>query len=128
MRVRSLLAASAIGLSLLVAPVQAASAAAPVHAAAAVHKTCSASVSVLHPKAGAKETIRISKIAPGVKVNVVTHYKTTKPARATVSTKTGTASMTYSVGRPTKGYKVVVNVTASKGNTTWACSTYFVPA
>jgi hypothetical protein len=127
MRVRALLTASTTGLALLVVPVQAASAG-PVHPAAVVHKACSASVSVAHPKARSNESIRISKIGAGVKVTVKAKYKTTTTTKTANSTKTGTASALYDVGRPTRGFRVVVNVTASKGNTTWACSTSFVPA
>lgn len=127
MHVRALLAASATGLALLVVPVQAASAA-PGHAATVVHKACSASVSVAHPKARSNETIRIGRIGAGVRVTVKAKYKTTTTTRTVNSTKTGTASAVYNVGRPTKGYRVVVNVTASKGNITWSCATSFIPS
>lgn len=128
MRIRSLLTATAIGLSLLVAPLGTASAAVPAHATAVVHKVCSASVSVVHPRARSSEIIRVGRIGAGVRVTARAKYKTTVTTRTANSTKAGTASVLFHVGRPTKGYRVVVNVTATKGNTSWACSTSFVPS
>lgn len=128
MRARALLTASATGLLLLVTPVQAASATTPVHAAVVVHKACSASASVLHPKARSQEVIRVSKIGADVTVTAEAHYRTTVTTRSATSGNSGAASVLFSVGRPTKGYKVVVSVTAYKGSVMWSCSTYFLPA
>lgn len=45
---------------------------------------------------------------------------------STASTK-GTASVKYPIAGATPGRKVVVEVSAKQGNTTWKCTTSFTP-
>jgi hypothetical protein len=125
MRVRALLATVVAGLSLLVAPVQAASASTATKAPVIV-LGCYASVSNAHPKQHTVQKISISQMGAGVKVNVVIHYRTLNVRRVTVGSAQGLASTSFNVGHATHGYRVPVTVSASRGNLGWSCSTSFI--
>jgi hypothetical protein len=57
-------------------------------------------------------------------VTLQVHYKTTTHPFTGVADSTGTASITFSIGRPTPGYPVRVTVSTSSGQT---CTTHFTP-
>lgn len=128
MRVRTLLAASATGLLLLVVPAQAANAASAVHPRPIGAKACDIKTSVLHSKTGSKETISISKVGADAKVMVSFKAKDKTTTASTTSSKTGTASVLYSFGKLAKKSKVDVSVTATEGGATWACKKSFISA
>lgn len=89
--------------------------------------TCRASMSVAHPVARSKDDVLVTTV-PNASVTTVAHYKTTNTTRHGVANSAGKAVVVYSVGRPTPGVKVVVNVTVKKGARSGSCSTSFTPA
>ncbi|GHD85179.1 MULTISPECIES: hypothetical protein [Kocuria] len=96
-------------------------------AEAAVVKPCKASMSVTQPRQYTKTSVKVSQVGARAKVTTTAKYKTTTTKKyATASTK-GTAVTTYSIGRATLNRKVVVDVVATSGKTTWKCSTSFTP-
>ncbi|MBX7556172.1 hypothetical protein K1Y78_51975, partial [Streptomyces sp. tea 10] len=60
-------------------------------------------------------------------VTTTAKYKTTTTKKTAVASTQGTAVTTYSIGRATLNRKVVVDVVATSGKTTWKCSTSFTP-
>ena len=69
----------------------------------------------------------MSKVGARSKTTTKAKYKTTTNTKtATASTK-GTASIKYPIARATPGRKVVVEISAKQGKTTWKCTTSFTP-
>lgn len=112
----------AIAAVLTVAPV--ALAASP---AAAATPSCAVSMSVPRPAQHTTTVVRVSGVGGSAKVTTAAHYKTTTNTKQAIASTKGQASVAYSIASATKGYKVVVSVTATKGSTTWKCSTSFTP-
>lgn len=75
------------------------------------------------PGDGGDETITVHTTA-GVGVNLQVRYKTTTHPFSGVADSAGTAVITFSIGRPTRGYPVRVDVSTSSGQ---ICSTQFTP-
>ena len=61
---------------------------------------------------------------PGTAGTVTAHYKTTDHPFPIQTDASGTASVTFSIGHPTVGYQVIVDVDLS-GKA--SCSTSFTP-
>ena len=127
MGLRTPLAALAAGLLLFTTPLSAAAAAPLVtSSSAAAVKACTASMSVPNPHQHTTTTVRVGRLAGGARVTTVAHYKTTSTTHTATSAANGTAALPYKISSATKGFKVVVSVTAVKGSTRWSCSTAFV--
>lgn len=95
--------------------------------AEAATKKCAAKMSNSKPRQYSNTWVDVSKVGAKAKVTTTAHYKsTTTKKKATASTK-GKASLKYSISRATPGKKVSVTVVATKGKTTWKCSTSFTP-
>jgi hypothetical protein len=84
---------------------------------------CTASPRDPTPGDGGEETITVHTTA-GASVNLQVHYKTTTHPFSGVADSTGTAVITFSIGRPTRGYPVRVDVSTGSGQ---VCSTQFTP-
>ncbi|WP_028049759.1 hypothetical protein [Cellulomonas sp. URHD0024] len=95
--------------------------------ASAATGSCTASMSVTAPAQYTTTVVRVSGVGGSAKVTTAAHYKTTTNQKQTTASTTGKASVAYSISRATKGYKVVVSVSATKGTSTWKCSTSFTP-
>lgn len=85
--------------------------------------TCSASVKFPTPGDGGDQTVYISSTVPNSPVTIVAHYKTTDHTFTAATDGGGSASVTFSIGRPTIGYQVNVDVTVGNAH----CSTSFTP-
>ena len=96
---------------------------APAPPARATSGACTASPRYPTPGDGGDETITVHTTA-GATVSLKVHYKTTTHPFSGVADGTGTASITFSIGRPTPGYPVRVDVSTSSGQ---VCSTLFTP-
>ena len=66
--------------------------------------------------------------APGAGVTTVAHYKTKDTQKSATADSRGKATIAYYISGATKGYRVVVNVTVTRGSGTARCSTSFTPA
>lgn len=88
-----------------------------------VSKSCSASMSNSHPGDGGDVTVIVHTTASAA-VKTYAHYKTTTHEHDGTAGSSGTANITFSIGRPTVGYPVEVDVTTSSGQ---SCSTEFTP-
>ncbi|MGH3766967.1 MAG: hypothetical protein ACRDTX_17735 [Pseudonocardiaceae bacterium] len=75
------------------------------------------------PGDGGDETITVHTTARA-SANLQVRYKTTTHAFSGVADSAGTAIITFSIGRPTRGYPVRVDVSTSSGE---ICSTQFTP-
>lgn len=100
--------------------------AAPAQAASST-KPCRASMSVTQPRQYTTTTVKVSNVAPRAKVTTRARYKTTTNTKNVTASTRGTAAVPYAIARATPGVKVVVDVTAVSGKTTWKCSTSFTP-
>lgn len=89
-----------------------------------VSSSCTASMSNSHPGDGGDVTV-IVRTTPSASVATIAHYKTTDHEHDGVASSSGTADVTFSIGRPTKGYTVRVDVTTSSHQ---SCSTEFTPS
>ena len=96
--------------------------------AAAKSTPCKASMSVPKPKQSTTTVVRVSGVGGGASITTVAHYKSTNTTKTAKATAAGAASVPYKISRATKGYRVVVAVTAVKGSKRWSCSTAFVPS
>ena len=96
---------------------------APVLPAPGIEGNCTASPRNTTPGDGGDETITVHTSARA-SVNLQVHYKTTTHSFSDIADSTGTAVITFSIGRPTPGYTVEVNVSTGSGQ---ACSTQFTP-
>jgi len=63
----------------------------------------------------------------GATVRFVWHYKATTPSETWRSGSSGVAECERWISRASKGYKVVINISASSGGNTVKGSTYFIP-
>jgi hypothetical protein len=98
----------------------------PVHTAAPPPppaSTCSASVKFPAPGTGGEQTVYVSSNVPNASVAIAVHYKTTTHPFTGSTNAAGTAAITFSIGRPTAGYRVNVGVTVGAAS----CSTSFTP-
>jgi hypothetical protein len=84
---------------------------------------CVASPRTATPGDGGDETITVHTTA-GATVKLLVHYKTTTHPLSGVANNAGTAVITFSIGRPTRGYPVRVDVSTSSGQ---VCGTQFTP-
>lgn len=91
--------------------------------APATSGACTASPRDPTPGDGGDETITVHTTA-GATVDLKVRYKTTTHPFSGVADNTGTAIITFSIGRPTPGYPVRVDVSTSSGQ---VCSTQFTP-
>jgi hypothetical protein len=85
--------------------------------------TCSASVKFATPGDGGDQTVYVTSTIPNSSVTIVVHYKTTDHTFTATTDGGGSASVTFSIGRPTSGYRVNVDVTVANAS----CSTSFTP-
>ena len=68
------------------------------------------------------------QIAAGAAVTAVAQYKTTSHQKSATADAQGGARIPYDMSDATKGYQVVVDVTAARNGATAQCSTSFTPA
>ena len=99
-------------------------AATPAPTTAAPTASCSAHMSDPAPGDGGSDTAVITSDVPSSRVVVIAHYKTTNSEHDGASDASGSASVTFGIGRPTRGYPVQVDVTVG-GRA--SCSTSFTP-
>ena len=97
---------------------------APTTTAAAASGSCTASVSNPTPGDGGDETVSVTSDLPGTAGTVTAHYKTTDHPFSIQTDGSGRATVTFSIGHPTVGYMVRVDVDLS-GRA--SCSTSFTP-
>jgi hypothetical protein len=86
-------------------------------------ETCSASVEFPTPGDGGDETVYVTSNVPNSTVTIVAHYKTTNHTFTAATDARGSASDTFSIGRPTIGFTVAVDVAVGSAS----CSTSFTP-
>ena len=75
------------------------------------------------PGDGGDQTVYVSSNVPSTTVSMTVHYKTTTHPFSFGTDGSGSASFTFSIGRPTPGYTVAVDVSVGTAN----CSTSFTP-
>jgi hypothetical protein len=85
---------------------------------------CSAGVKFPRPGDGGSETVYVTSNVPRSPVSATMHYKTKDSSYQSVTSSSGAASITFGIGRPTRGYTVAVDV-AIDGKA--SCSTSFTP-
>jgi len=85
--------------------------------------TCTASVSDPTPAGGGSETISITSNQPNAAISVTAHYATVDHTFTGTTDTTGSGSVTFSIGHPTSGFTVDVDVTVGAAS----CSTSFTP-
>jgi hypothetical protein len=85
--------------------------------------TCSASVKFPSPGDGGDQTVYVSSNVPNSPVAIAVHYKTTTHPFSAVTDGSGAAAITFSIGRPTIGYPVAVDVAVGGAH----CGTSFTP-
>jgi len=85
--------------------------------------SCSASMSNPTPGDGGSETLHVTSDVPNAPVSFVVHYRTTDHPFSGATGSSGAGSFTFSIGRPTVGYTVGVEVTVGQAS----CSTAFTP-
>ncbi|HZU80749.1 MAG TPA: hypothetical protein VE991_12605 [Acidimicrobiales bacterium] len=86
--------------------------------------TCSASMSDPTPGTSGEETLSVSSDLPDASGTATAHYKTTDHPFPFQTDASGRASVTFSIGHPTAGYTVQVDVVITGGA---SCSTSFTP-
>jgi hypothetical protein len=96
---------------------------APLPLVPATSGACTASPRDSTPGDGGEQTVTVHTTA-GATVSLEVHYKTSTHPFSGVADGAGTASVTFSIGRPTPGYPVRVDVSTSSGQ---VCSTQFTP-
>ena len=96
-------------------------------AQAAVVKPCKATMSVTQPRQYTTTYVNVSNVGARSKVTTKAKYKTTTNTKSATASTKGTASVKYPIAGATPGHKVVVEVSAKQGNTTWKCTTSFMP-
>ena len=96
-------------------------------AQAAVVKPCKATMSVTQPRQYTTTMVNVSQVGAASRVTTRAKYRTTTNTKYAVASTKGTASVKYPIAGATIGRKVLVEVTAVKGGTTWKCSTSFTP-
>ncbi|MBT0994437.1 hypothetical protein KIN34_09075 [Cellulomonas sp. DKR-3] len=93
----------------------------------AATKSCAASVSTTSPRQYTYVGVNVSRLSSGAKVKTVAHYKTTNTTKTATASSSGKAALSYYISGATVGYRVYVDVTATKGSTRWTCRTSFTP-
>lgn len=86
--------------------------------------SCTASMSDPTPGDGGEETLRVTSNLPNEPGTATAHYRTTDHPFSFQTDGSGAASVTFSIGTPTPGYTVEVDVQITGGAT---CSTSFTP-
>lgn len=86
--------------------------------------TCTASMSNPTPGRGGSETVHVSSNVPNTGLTVTVHYKSKDSQYPGTTNGAGVADVTFGIGSPTAGYKVVVDVDIS-GKA--QCQTSFTP-
>ena len=76
------------------------------------------------PGDGGTDTLIVRSNLPNADLTFTAHYKTTDHTFTTSTDSAGSASYTFSIGRPTVGYQVDVDVDISGSA---QCSTSFTP-
>ena len=127
MRVRALIATTAAGLALLVAPAGVASAAGVAATAPTIVLGCDAVPSKVNPAQHSRIAIRMDQVGAGVTVKVTAHFKSRTVTHLVKGTKAGRAASSFDIGSAPKGQRVPVTLTAAKGDLGWTCSTSFIP-
>ncbi|HET9732004.1 MAG TPA: cell wall-binding repeat-containing protein [Acidimicrobiales bacterium] len=84
---------------------------------------CSASMSDPTPGQGGSETLNVTSNVANTTGSAVVHYKTTNSTYPVTTDANGSGFTTFSIGHPTLGYQVRVDVTIGSA----ACSTSFTP-
>jgi hypothetical protein len=77
------------------------------------------------PGGGGDDTVNITSNVPSAPVIITKHYKTTTSSNSGSTDASGGASITFSIGHPTAGYTVEVDVSINNGEA--SCSTSFTP-
>jgi hypothetical protein len=85
---------------------------------------CAASVKFPRPGDGGSETVYVTSNVPRSPVTATMHYNTKDSPYQSVTSSSGSASITFDIGRPTRDYTVAVDV-AIDGKA--SCSTSFTP-
>jgi hypothetical protein len=75
------------------------------------------------PADGGDQTVYVTSPVPNSAVTIVVHYKTTDHTFTAGTNGSGSASDTFSIGRPTIGFQVNVDVSVGAAH----CSTSFTP-
>ena len=88
-----------------------------------VAQHCSASMTNPTPGTGGSDTVVINSNVPDSPDTIVAHYKTTDHTFNDRTDAAGHDSYTFSIGHPTAGYTVRVDVTIQRAS----CSTSFTP-
>ena len=99
-----------------------------VAASASTTLACTAVMTVPRPRQNSTTVVHITGLGARAAVSTLAHYKSTNTRHTAVAGVNRVANIPYLVSRATKGYKVVVQVTASLGTTRWPCSTSFIPS
>ncbi len=87
---------------------------------------CHAVVSTAHPTQYSDVNVGVTTVARAHVVTVA-HYRTTDHQKATTANVHGRATITYYISDATRGYRVVVSVTVTKGASVGHCATAFTP-
>ena len=85
--------------------------------------TCTATASDPTPGDGGSETISITSNQPSAPITATADYKTVDHTFTGTTDSTGSGSVTFSIGSPTAGFTVNVDVTVGAAS----CSTSFTP-
>jgi hypothetical protein len=99
----------------------------PTSTASAGALSCAAAVSNSRPADDTTVDIHV-RTGAGAGVVTVAHYKTTSHQKSATADGRGRATIGYDIGGATRGYRVVVDVTVTRGHATAHCSTSFTPA
>lgn len=85
--------------------------------------TCSGRMANAFPGDGGYVTVVVSSNVLNSTIVTVAHYKTTSTEHDGRTNSSGSGSVTFSIGRPTVGYTVVVSISVGRAS----CSTSFTP-
>ena len=99
----------------------------PTHTPSGGALSCAASVSNSQPSDNTTVHIYV-RTGAGAGVVTVAHYKTTSHRQSATADSQGRATIGYDIGGASKGYRVVVDVTVTRGSATAHCATSFTPA
>lgn len=75
------------------------------------------------PGTGGSETVNVTSNQPDAAIAVTAHYKTTTSSFPGVTDPSGAGAVRFSIGHPSAGFTVVVDVSAGQAT----CSTSFTP-
>ena len=88
---------------------------------------CVARMSIVNPGQGGSETVIVDSHFPSQAVTVVAHYKSTNSTYSANTDGNKHAEIQFSIGQPTAGYPVNVDVTVGTAATGEKCATSFTP-